>query len=83
MLNILKKNDTKDQKVDEGTFSMYFSEGDSENQNGFFGTLFPTESNERTYTFEILKSQKPTYIEYKSNTFNNSSGSDSFKWKVE
>ena len=32
---------------------------------------------------EILKSQKPTYIEYKSNTFNNSSGSDSFKWKVE
>ncbi|KUO75719.1 MAG: hypothetical protein APF81_17740 [Desulfosporosinus sp. BRH_c37] len=58
------KNETIDQKINEGCFVVHFSDGSSTNQGGFFGSLFPSESINRTYTFQELNTKTATYIEY-------------------
>lgn len=71
-----------DQVIDQGAFKIYFTDGDSEPQYGFFGKLYPGERTTREYSFKYLKSKEPLLIEYGSDLFFNTSPSeDTLKWK--
>lgn len=59
-------NQSADKKIDEGTFTLYFKDGTSLRQFGFFGSLFPSDSTERTYQWEYLKNQEPVAVQYDS-----------------
>lgn len=76
------KNESTDQKIDESTFRMHFIDGSYLNQYGFFDSLFPAQSINRTYTFEVLKSQIPTLIEYDADFFSTIPENGTLKWKV-
>lgn len=76
------KNETTDKKIDEATFKMYFEDGTNLPQYGFFGSLFPSQSISRIYTFEVLKTQKPTLIEYGADFFAVKPSLDTLKWEV-
>jgi hypothetical protein len=60
------QNLTTDKKIDEGSFALFFKDGSSMPQYGFFGTLFPSDSKERTHQWEYLKGQEPIAIQYNS-----------------
>lgn len=77
------KNDTQDKKIDEGTFKIHFADDSSINQYGFFGSLFPSQSLNRTYTFEELKIKKGIVIEYGAGFFDNKLQSDTLRWKID
>lgn len=77
------KNNTSDQKIDESTFKIHFDDGTYENQYGFFGSLFPSQNIDRTYTFEYLKTKKAIAIEYGSDFFDKGIISDSLIWVID
>ncbi|CAN7459299.1 copper amine oxidase N-terminal domain-containing protein [Paenibacillus sp. LjRoot56] len=78
-----QKNNTTDKAIDEATFKIYYDNGDSEPQYGFFGKLMPTESISRTYTFKATKSQKAFCLEYGTKTFfSKQPSTNTLKWKV-
>lgn len=54
-----------------------------EPQYGFFGTLMPTEEVNRSYTFKILESQQPVYLEYQATDNNAPATVETLKWKVQ
>ncbi len=60
------QNLTNDKKIDEGTFTLFFKDGSSLPQYGFFGTLFPADSKDRNYQWEFLKNQEPVAVQYDS-----------------
>ena len=62
-------NATTDKKIDEGAFKIFFTDGTSEPQYGFFGTFFPGDSRERSHMWEYLKSKTPIGISYNSGFF--------------
>lgn len=62
-------NATSDKKLEEGSFKLFFSDNSALPQYGGFGYLFPADVTTRSYTWEFLKSQTPTVIEYNSNFF--------------
>ena len=76
------KNETTDKKIGEATFKMYFEDGTNLPQYGFFGSLFPAQSISRIYTFEVLKTQKPTIIEYGADFFATKPSLDTLKWEI-
>lgn len=83
-INYFQKNDTADKAIDEATFKIYYQDGSSEPQYGFFDKLYPGDSVNRTYTFKALKSQIPLCVEYGTDVFFSSSPSkDTLKWKVQ
>ena len=57
-------NKTPDKKVSEGSFKLFFTDGTSTPQYGFFGSFFPGDSQERSHTWEYLKAQVPMVISY-------------------
>jgi hypothetical protein len=57
-------NATQDKKIDEGSFKIFYNDGTSTPQYGFFGSLFPSDSLTRSHTWEYLKSVSPTVISY-------------------
>jgi hypothetical protein len=59
-------NQSTDKKIDEGSFTLFFSDGTVMAQYGFFGSLFPSDSIERSYQWEFLKNQVPAAIQYDS-----------------
>jgi len=63
------QNLTPDKKLDEGSFKLFFSNGPAMPQYGGFGYLFPSDTKTRSYTWEYLKSQTPTVIEYNADFF--------------
>jgi hypothetical protein len=78
-----QRNNTNDKSIDEATFKIYYQNGESEPQYGFFGKLMPTESVTRTYTYKATKSQKAFCLEYGTNSFFSVKPSNStLKWKV-
>jgi len=78
------RNNTSDQAIDEGTFKMYYAnEAGGLQQYGFFGTLFPGDTIDRTYTFEELKTKPFDLLEYHDDHFFSQSPSqDSLRWPV-
>jgi len=91
IISYKQENKTTDKKLDEGTFKMFFEDGTGLNQYGFFDKLFPNESTTKTYTFQILKTQKPFCIEFNDDIdaglegafFRNQPATDTLKWRIE
>ncbi len=78
-----QKNNTTDQAIDEGTFKIFYKNGESEPQYGFFNKLYPGETITRTYTFKALKSQEPICIEYGADHFfDKNPAKDALKWEM-
>lgn len=78
-----QKNNSSTKKIDEGAFKLFFTDGSSEPQYGFFGSFFPGDGNTRTYTWEWLKKKKPLLIEWDAGFFTRKPTSKGLKWKVE
>ena len=82
--NYTQKNNTINKKIDEGTFKIYFTDGSSEPQYGFFSTLYPGETVDRSYTFKVLKGKKPICIEYAAdNFFSTKPKPNTLKWELQ
>ena len=78
-------NNSPDQAITEGTFKMYYAnEAGGLNQYGSFGTLFPGDTLNRTYTFEELKTKPFELLEYHHDSvFSQSPLQDSLKWSIQ
>lgn len=74
------QNATIDKKIDEGTFKIFFTDGTSEPQYGFFGSFFPGDSRERSYTWEYLKGKSPLAISYNSGFFTTQLSGSKLNW---
>jgi len=79
-INFKMMNGTKDKKIDEGSFKIFYTDGTSEPQYGFFGTLFPGDNIERSYTWEYLKSKTPMSISYNAGFFSSTPSSLKLNW---
>jgi hypothetical protein len=76
-------NKTSDKVITQGSFKIYYKNGESEPQYGFFNDLYPGETSTRSYTFKSLKSKEPLLIEYGADLFFNSEPSEgTLKWKI-
>ena len=73
-------NATADKKIDEGAFKLFFLDGSSEPQYGFFGSFFPGDSRERSYTWEYLKGKSPMAVSYNAGFFSNAPSSSKLNW---
>jgi len=73
-------NKTPDKKVDEGSFKLFFTDGTSTPQYGFFGSFFPGDSQERSHTWEYLKAQVPMVISYNAGFFAAEPSSSKLNW---
>jgi hypothetical protein len=75
-----QKNNTSDKKLDEGRFKLFFTDGTTEPQYGFYNSLFPGYVNVvRTYTCEWVKGKEPWLIEWEAGFFTNKNG---LNWKI-
>lgn len=78
----VQSNNTK-KEIDEATFKIYFENGESEAQYGFFGKLMPNETLERTYTFKATNDKLGYCLEYGVDTFfSEEPAAEALKWKV-
>jgi hypothetical protein len=75
-----QKNNTSDKKIDEGQFKLFFTDGTSTPQYGFFGSFFPGDLRERSYTWEYLKSVTPMVISYNAGFFATEPSSSKLNW---
>ena len=75
-----QKNNTSDKKIDEGQFKLFFTDGTSTPQYGFFGSFFPGDSGERSYTWEYLKAQVPMVVSYNAGFFSAEPSSSKLNW---
>lgn len=81
-LTYTQTNRSSRAKIDEGSFKLFFTDGTSQPQYGFFNTLFPGDSWSRSYTFEWTKGKRPWLIEWDSDFFATKPTSKGLKWKV-
>ena len=79
-INYKMLNGTSDKKIDEGSFKIFYTDGTSEPQYGFFGTFFPGDGKERSYTWEYLKSKTPMNISYNAGFFSSAPSSLKLNW---
>lgn len=82
VINYSQKNNTADKKLDEGSFKLFFTDGTSEPQYGFFNSFFPGDGNTRSYTWEWLKGKEPWLIEWEAGFFTAKPTATGLKWKV-
>ena len=75
-----QKNNTSDKKIDEGQFKLFFTNGTSTPQYGFFGSFFPGDSRERSYTWEYLKAQVPMVVSYNAGFSTAEPSSSKLNW---
>jgi hypothetical protein len=73
-------NGTTDKKIDEGSFKIFFTDGTSEPQYGSFGTFFPSDFRDRSYTWEYLKSKTPMAVSYNAGFFATDVSSGKLNW---
>ena len=73
-------NNTSDKKIDEEGFKLFFTDGTSTPQYGSFGTFFPGDSKERSYTWEYLKAFSPMTISYNADFFAEETSSSKLNW---
>jgi hypothetical protein len=74
------KNNTADKKLDEGSFKLFFASGTGTPQYGGFNYLYPSDTIVRSYTWEYLKSEVPSVIEYGSDFFSKSPTASKPHW---
>lgn len=74
-------NNTQD-RIDQDSFKLYLTDGSSHRQFGFFNSLMPGQSAERTYRFELLKTEIPAILEYGDVFFNESPQKGNPLWNV-
>ena len=79
-INYRMTNLTSDKKIDEGTFKLFFADGSSTPQYGFFGSFFPGDSRERSYTWEYLKALTPMNISYNAGFFSSQPSALKLNW---
>ena len=78
-----QKNNTSDKKLDEGSFKLFFTDGTSEPQYGFFNSLFPGDAIAgRTYTWEWVKGKEPWLIEWDAGFLTSKPTTNGLKWKI-
>lgn len=82
LINYTQKNNTPDKKLDEGSFVLFYTDGTSESQYGFFGSFFPGDGNTRSYKWEWLKSKEPWLIEWNAGFGAAKPTAAGLKWKV-
>jgi hypothetical protein len=82
VISYTQKNNTADKKLNEGSFKLFFTDGSSEPQYGFFNTFFPGDGNSRSYTWEWLKGKDPWLIEWEAGFFTAKPTANGLKWKV-
>lgn len=75
-------NATADKKIDEGSFKLFFVDGSSEPQYGAFGSFFPGDSRERSYTWEYLKSKTPMLVSYNAGFFSTAPSALKVNWVI-
>tara|TARA_B110000503_G_scaffold25328_2_gene40005 strand:- start:322 stop:1896 length:1575 start_codon:yes stop_codon:yes gene_type:complete len=80
-LTYVMDNSTSASEITEGSFKLFFSDGSSLNQYGFFNSLFPGDDSTRSYVFEWTGSKTPELIEYDAGFFQNNPG-NGLKWQV-
>jgi chemotaxis protein histidine kinase CheA len=73
-------NNTSDKKIDEEGFKLFFTDGTSTPQYGSFGSFFPGDSKERSYTWEYLKALSPMVISYNTDFFAEETSSTKLNW---
>ena len=73
-------NATTDKKLDEGSFKLFFADGTSEPQYGGFNYFFPSDTRDRTYTWEFLKTKEPLVIGYNSGFFSAKYDTSKLNW---
>ncbi|MFE4524754.1 hypothetical protein ACFRCQ_22050 [Cytobacillus firmus] len=79
-----EENKTSDKVIVQGSFKIYYKDGKSEPQSGFFNKLYPGEKTTRSYTFKALKSQELLLVEYGADIFFNQKPSQqTLKWGIE
>ncbi len=79
-INYRLTNLTSDKKVDEGSFKLFFADGSSTPQYGFFGSFFPGDSRERSYTWEYLKALTPMNVSYNAGFFSSQPSALKLNW---
>jgi len=79
-INYRLTNLTSDKKIDEGTFKLFFADGSSTPQYGFFGSFFPGDSRERSYTWEYLKALTPMNVSYNAGFFSSQPSALKLNW---
>jgi putative cell wall-binding protein len=83
-ISYTEENKTTVKVIDQGSFKIFYQDGSSEPQYGFFNSLFPGQIATRTYTFTALKEKEPLLFEYGADLFFNQLPSENtLKWKVE
>ena len=79
-INYNLKNDTPDKQLDEGTFTLFLTDGSMVIQYGFFGTTFPGDQITRSYTWEFLKPKEVLAIGFNTSVFNMGYNSNKLNW---
>jgi hypothetical protein len=73
-------NATADKKLDEGSFKLFFADGTSEPQYGGFNYFFPTDTRDRSYSWEFLKTKEPLVISYNAGFFSAKYDTSKLNW---
>ena len=80
--NYTQKNNTST-PIDEGQLKLYFTNSTAQPQYGFFGKLYPGDSQSRSYTFNVLYDENPWILEYDhDNFFTSNPVSGSIQWII-
>ena len=82
VVSYTQKNNSPSTKIDEGSFKLFFTDGSSQPQYGFFNSFFPGDGNTRSYTWEWLKGKEPWLIQWESGFFDARPTSSGLKWKI-
>lgn len=82
VISYSQRNNTVDKKIDEGSFKLFFTDGTSEPQYGFFNSFFPGDGNTRSYTWEWINGKEPWLIEWEAGFFTREPTASGLKWKV-
>ncbi|MDE1548168.1 G5 domain-containing protein [Jeotgalibaca caeni] len=77
------ETNTTNQRINQETFKLYLTDGTNQPQYGFFNNLMPGQSLSRSYTFNLLKSEKPSILEYGDTFFNGSPSEINPQWDVD
>jgi len=75
-------NATADKKLDEGSFKLFFADGTSEPQYGGFNYFFPTDTRDRSYSWEFLKTKEPLVISYNAGFFSAKYDTSKLNWVI-
>lgn len=82
VISYSQRNNTVDQRLAEGSFKLFFTDGTSEPQYGAFNSFFPGDSNTRSYTWEWVRGKEPWLIEWDAGFFASEPTTAGLKWKV-